>query len=378
MEAFKKYLRIFMKILFPAVGFLLTVWILWKGALFFMPFVIGWIIAMIGNPIVRYLERKLKIVRKAGSFLLVAGVLALIILGGYALMARIVSGCISFVQDAPEILEAAQRQVEFFIASFSGLRRFFPEAVWEELVMMVGSLEGSVDQIIAGIGEPTVHAAGNFAKGIPNAFVYAVITVLSSYFFIADSDMIMESLKEVVPQPVVRYGSVVKKNLMRAVGGYFAAQFKIMIVVAVILTVGFLMIGIHYSLLWAILIAMLDFLPVFGTGTVLIPWAIIEFFNRQFYMGVALLVLYFVSQLVRQLIQPKIVGDSMGLPPLLTLILLYIGFRAGGVSGMILAVPLGLILIEIYKAGVFDMMIEGVRELIGEVRRFMGAGPEGP
>ncbi len=371
MEAFKKYLRIFMKILFPAVGFLLTVWILWKGALFFMPFVIGWIIAMIGNPIVRYLERKLKIVRKAGSFLLVAGVLALIILGGYALMARIVSGCISFVQDAPEILEAAQRQVEFFIASFSGLRRFFPEAVWEELVTVVGSLEGSVDQIIAGIGEPTVHAAGNFAKGIPNAFVYAIITVLSSYFFIADSDMIMESLKEMVPQPIVHYATIVKKNLMRAVGGYFAAQFKIMIVVAIILTVGFLLLGIHYSLLWAILIALLDFLPVFGTGTVLIPWAVIEFFNRQFYMGVALLVLYFVSQLVRQLIQPKIVGDSMGLPPLLTLILLYIGFRTGGVSGMILAVPLGLILIEIYKAGVFDTIIEGVQELISEVRQFM-------
>lgn len=378
MAAFKRLLRIFLKILLPAAGFWLTVWVLWKGALFFMPFVIGWVIAMIGNPIVRYLERKLNIVRKAGSFLIVAGVLALIILGGYMLIARVAAGCVSFVRDAPEILEAAQRQVESFIASFSGLRRFFPESAWEELVAMVGSLEGSVDQIIAGIGEPTVHAAGNFAKGIPNAFVYAVITVLSSYFFIADSDMIMESLKEVVPQPVVRYGSVVKKNLMRAVGGYFAAQFKIMIVVAVILTVGFLMIGIHYSLLWAILIAMLDFLPVFGTGTVLIPWAIIEFFNRQFYMGVALLVLYFVSQLVRQLIQPKIVGDSMGLPPLLTLILLYIGFRAGGVSGMILAVPLGLILIEIYKAGVFDTMIEGVRELIGEVRRFMGAGPEEP
>ena len=371
MEAFKKYLRILLKILLPAIGFLLTVWILWKGTLFFMPFVIGWVIAMIGNPIVRYLERKLKIVRKAGSFLLVAGVLALIILGGYALMARMAAGCISFLQDAPEILEAAQQQVESFIAAFAGFRRFFPETVWEEVVTVVGNLEGSVNQMIAGIGKPTVHAAGNFAKGIPNAFVYAVITVLSSYFFIADSDMIMESLKEIVPQPIVHYASIIKKNLTRAVGGYFAAQFKIMIVVAVILTVGFLIIGINYSVLWAILIALLDFLPVFGTGTVLIPWAVIEFFNRQFYMGVALLVLYFVSQLVRQLIQPKIVGDSMGLPPLLTLILLYIGFRVGGVSGMILAVPLGLILIEIYKAGVFDTMIDGIQELIREVRRFM-------
>lgn len=371
MEAFNKYLRILLKILLPAIGFLLTVWILWKGTLFFMPFVIGWVIAMIGNPIVRYLERKLKIVRKAGSFLLVAGVLALIILGGYALIAKIVSGCISFLQDAPEILEAAQRQVESFIAAFAGFRRFFPETVWEEVETVMGNLEGSMNQMIAGIGEPTVHAAGNFAKGIPNAFVYAVITVLSSYFFIADSDMIMESLKEIVPQPIVHYASIIKKNLTRAVGGYFAAQFKIMIVVALILTAGFLMIGINYSVLWAILIALLDFLPVFGTGTVLIPWAVIEFFNRQFYMGVALLALYFVSQLVRQLIQPKIVGDSMGLPPLLTLILLYIGFRVGGVSGMILAVPLGLILIEIYKAGVFDTMIDGVQELIREVRRFM-------
>ena len=165
MAAFKRLLRIFLKILLPAAGFWLTVWVLWKGALFFMPFVIGWVIAMIGNPIVRYLERKLNIVRKAGSFLIVAGVLALIILGGYMLIARVAAGCVSFVLDAPEILEAAQRQVESFIASFSGLRRFFPESAWEELVAMVGSLEGSVDQIIAGIGSLPSTRRGILPKG---------------------------------------------------------------------------------------------------------------------------------------------------------------------------------------------------------------------
>ena len=91
METFKKYLRILLKIFIPAAGFLLTVWVIWKGAVFFMPFVVGWVIAMIGNPIVRYLERKLKIVRKAGSFLMVAGVLALIILRGYALISRLIT-----------------------------------------------------------------------------------------------------------------------------------------------------------------------------------------------------------------------------------------------------------------------------------------------
>ena len=135
---------------------------------------------------------------------------------------------------------------------------------------------------------------------------------------------------------------------------------------------GFLILDVSYSGLWAILIALLDFLPVFGTGTVLLPWAVIMFFNRQFYTGVGLLIIYVVSQLVRQLIQPKLVGDSMGLPPLLTLLLLYIGFRFGGIGGMILAVPVGLMLIEIYKAGVFDSMLEGIRELIREVKDFMG------
>ena len=374
METFKKYLRILLKIFIPAAGFLLTGWVIWKGAVFFMPFVVGWVIAMIGNPIVRYLERKLKIVRKAGSFLLVAGVLALIILGGYALISRLITEISNFMEDAPQMAEAVQRQIQSFIAALVGDGSILPEPLRNELVKIINNLEEYINQLVSYIGQPTVQAAGNFARRIPNAFVYTIITVLSSYFFIADSDHITVAVKNMVPQPVVHYMGIIRRNLKRAVGGYFAAQFKIMLVVAVILTVGFLVLDVSYSGLWAVLIALLDFLPVFGTGTVLIPWAVIMFFNRQFYTGAGLLVLYFVSQLVRQLIQPKLVGDSMGLPPLLTLILLYIGFRVGGIGGMILAVPVGLMLIEIYKAGVFDSMIEGIQELIREVKKFMNGG----
>ena len=372
MKTFKKYLRIFLKILLPAAGFLLTLWVLWRGALFFMPFVIGWIIAMIGNPIVRYLERKLKIVRKAGSFLIVAGVLALIILGGYALISRLVTELSNFMKDAPQIMDGIQSQIEAVVSALIGKNSILPEPLRGELMKIASNLEEYVDQLVSYIGQPTVQAAGNFARSIPNAFVYTIITVLSSYFFIADSDHITAAVKAMVPQPVAHYAGIMRRNLKRAVSGYFAAQFKIMLVVAVILTVGFLILDVSYSGLWAILIALLDFLPVFGTGTVLLPWAVIMFFNRQFYTGVGLLIIYVVSQLVRQLIQPKLVGDSMGLPPLLTLLLLYIGFRFGGIGGMILAVPVGLMLIEIYKAGVFDSMLEGIRELIREVKDFMG------
>ena len=111
-------------------------------------------------------------------------------------------------------------------------------------------------------------------------------------------------------------------------------------VVFLILLVGFAVLGIRFAVLLAFLPAFLDFLPFLGTGTVLLPWALFQFLAHDYRMTVGLLVIYAVSQTVRQLIQPKIVGDSMGVPPLPTLFLLFIGYKFGSVIGMIIAVPL--------------------------------------
>lgn len=124
-----------------------------------------------------------------------------------------------------------------------------------------------------------------------------------------------------------------------AVGGYFRAQFKIMGVVAVILLVGFFVLRIKYALLWAILISILDFLPFFGTGTALIPWAALKVLSGNYKFAVGLIIIYLVSQLVRQVIQPKIVGDTIGLNPLSTMVFMYIGYKIGGIIAMIIAVP---------------------------------------
>ena len=130
-------------------------------------------------------------------------------------------------------------------------------------------------------------------------------------------------------------------------------------VVFAILLVGLTMMQIRFSILLAIAIAFLDFLPFFGTGTALIPWAIYKFLVGDYKMVAALVILYGVTQLVRQLIQPKLVGDSMGLNPLYTLFLLYLGYRVGSVLGMIFAVPSGLILLNLYQAGAFDAVSDG-------------------
>ena len=134
-------------------------------------------------------------------------------------------------------------------------------------------------------------------------------------------------------------------------------------VVAVILLVGFIVLRIKYALLWAILISILDFLPFFGTGTALIPWAALKVLSGNYKFAVGLIIIYLVSQLVRQVFQPKIVGDTIGLNPLSTMVFMYIGYKIGGIIAMIIAVPIGLIVINLYEAGAFEDIIKDVKEL---------------
>ncbi len=158
--------------------------------------------------------------------------------------------------------------------------------------------------------------------------------------------------------------------MRRLIGGYFLAQFRIMCVVAVILWLGFLILAVPYGVVLAVLIAMLDFLPMFGTGTALFPWALVKLLTGEPAFASGLILIYLLTQVVRQIIQPKIVGDSMGLPPLMTLFLLYLGFKLRGLSGMILAVPVGIVVLNLFQYGAFDSLIENCRLLWDEIQRF--------
>ena len=135
--------------------------------------------------------------------------------------------------------------------------------------------------------------------------------------------------------------------------------------VAVILFVFFEFLDVHYSFLLALAIAFLDLLPFFGTGAVLWPWMAYAFLTGNYLMGILLLAAYVVCQVVRQVVQPKMVGDSIGVSPFMTLIFMFIGYRVKGIFGLIIGIPVGMILIGFYKSGVFDSMICGAK-IIGE------------
>lgn len=370
MEGVKKYLRIILNIIIPLTGlYLVCVW--GPRVLgFFIPFVIGWMIALIANPLVRFLEKRLKIVRKHGSMLIIAGVLALIISLLYFVLGKAYVEIREFIGDLPALYDSAAAEIRGAVQNGNRMFEFLPDEFRTAVMQFTENIGTYVGDLVSKAAAPTVEIAGNVAKGIPNVLVNTVITILSSYLFIAEQDKILAWMRRYAPKFVLRYAEYLKKDARGVIGGYFLAQFRIMFVVAGILAVGFLFLKVKYGLLLAVLISLLDFLPVFGTGTALFPWAAVKLFTGEYTYAAGLLILYVVTQVSRQLIQPKIVGDSMGLPPLLTLLLLYLGFKVKGIAGMILAVPIGLIFINFYKYGAFDSLIKNVKLLIRELNAF--------
>jgi sporulation integral membrane protein YtvI len=226
------------------------------------------------------------------------------------------------------------------------------------------------------IGEKAADLASSGVKNVPGFIIGIIMCILASYLFVAEREQIGKFIMNTLPKHLVERFMIVTKTMKSAVGGYFKAQFKIMIFVYIVLFVGFLILGIDYAALIALLIAFLDFLPFFGTGAAMWPWALYAVIGKDYKFAIGMMIVWGLSQLVRQLIQPKLVGDSIGMPAIPTLVLLYVGFRVGSALGLILAVPIGMIVYNLYRAGLFSNFIYSTRMLLKDFRRMRIFTPE--
>ncbi len=366
----KKYVKAIVNLIVAMAILLLVIFLVPRLLVFFAPFVAGWIIALLASPLVQFFDKKLRIKRKAGSVMVIVLVICLVVLALYLAGNKLVREVIGLIGALPMMWEGMKEDFEDISRNLGVIYNRLPNDLQQGLAEVGGNIASYLGDFGGSISLPTIEAVGNFAKQLPSIFIGVIMALLSAYCFVAERENIGEWFRRRMPHSVVERYRMIKRGLVRAVGGYFKAQLRIEVWMYLLLVIGLAVLQVNYAVLIAFLIAFLDFIPFFGTGTVLVPWAIIKILSADYKMALGLLIIWGVGQLVRQLIQPKIVGDSVGLAPIPTLFLLYVGYRLGGVLGMIVAVPIGLIVYTMYEEGAFDTTKNSVLILVHGLNHF--------
>lgn len=320
-----------------------------------LPFIIAFLLAKLIEPLVSFLNVRLKIPKKLASAVLVASVVSGLIWLIVALGTRIfeeISYLVYHSEDVSALVTTSVRNIRNFLAGFLG----------EKIVNNFGAhidfaeIGTNISEYITSYIGPAIEKTVSLAKSLPNVLVFIVALILGTFFISSDSEHISEVLKKLFPQKVRELFSGVKRDMSKAFFGYIRAQLLLMTITFFECTVGFLIIGgayAKYALLLGLTISIIDMIPILGTGTVLIPWGLYSLITGDIRVGVSMLILYGICLLVRQLSEPKIVGKQIGLHPLITLMTMYAGLKLIGFFGMILGPILALLIKNFAESGVF-------------------------
>ncbi len=373
----KDYIKLSLNVLVPIILMALLLYALPGLLKLLAPFVVGWILSLLVNPIVKVLEKRLKIVRKAGTVVVIILAIALVVLTIYGVLLFVVKEVKELTGDIPALTSSITIQYYKVMNSLHSLYSGLPRALRDPLVNFTDNLGNYITDWASGLdtGSLTKSASG-LAGSLPTVLINIIVGLLATYFFIADKVEIDNWLKDHAGEDLKKLLRICKVQLVDVLGGYIKAQLKIMLVIYVILAVYLGFMKAPYFALSALGIAFLDMLPFFGTGTILGPWAIMDFITGDYKRAILLVVLYLLTQLVRQVIQPKLLGDSMGVNPFAMLFIMYLGFLRWGLIGMIVAIPIGMIIINLYRGGLFDKMIYSAKVLYHDFRDYIRINPE--
>ncbi len=365
-----KYIKIGCNLAVAVLIILGIIFVLPKALFFFMPFVIGYLISIPANGIVKLTERHLPVKREHVSAFYIILVLALVVFllfeGGSALYYEL----LEIVDDLPDIIAGVKDDLNAVVLEIENFINRIPFVKDVNFDAFVESISRSFLNAVKLTDGRWMTAIAATVSKAPSMVIYTVISILAAYFFIAYKERISEFYQRNVPESLRKILSNMYANSVGAIGAFFKAQLKIMAVIYVVLFVGLLILKVKYAWLVGLGIAVLDMLPIFGTGIVLIPWALIKLISGDFVKCIGLLILSGVAFVIHQVIQPKLISDEVGMNPFVSLIVMFIGYRVGGAMGMLLSIPVGMMIVSMARAGTFDRLLWCIKELITDFNKF--------
>lgn len=318
------------------------------GAL--LPFALAWAVAAALEPGLSRLRRHLPLRRRFVAAAVTLVLSGTVLAAAVAICRRLIREATAFLTQLPALLrqlpalgEAWSRRVEQFCAAC-------PDSAAESVRRFLALVTERLGQWAAGLAEAGLSWLGDAVAALPQIVLFAVTLVLAIDFTVAGYPDLCALARRRLPPEWMEKLRVFRRALRTALGRWLRAQGLLIALTFTELLAGLLLLRQPYALLLALSIALIDALPVFGTGTVLLPWALVLCLIGAVPRGIALAALYAVITVVRSILEPRLMAKGAGLPPLGSLMALYLGFRLAGVAGMVLFPVALLLLKELYDA----------------------------
>ncbi len=339
------------KLALVAVTFALAALSLWVLP-YVWPFAVAFLLSKLLEPFVRTVSKGFLFLpeRRRRSLSIQLGMLLLFGLAG-ALLSAVISWlwreASGFVRSIPQLLEWFNTLVlPELLQLYHRFSILLPNELPAILENSLTALGQNALRIAASLSAWLTGGAWNTAASIPQVLLSLVLTVMTTYYLTADRSMISAFLRRTFPVSILKRSRLIRASLFRALMGQLRSQLTISLVVMFFLMISLGVSGVRYGVIIGLLIGAADALPLFGAGVFLIPWSLISFLTGQNGLGITLVCLYAGTIIIRQILEPKLVGRQLGLYPPVAMGAMYIGFRLMGLTGLIA----GPVLLTLAKA----------------------------
>jgi len=315
----------------------------------FLPFLLAFLLAAATEKPALYLTDKTRLPRPLAGGLCVLVTYGLLVLGLFFLgrtalreLGHFLDALPSWAEKFSPVLENVRNVLQSYIRRLpGGLSKTVADAADNFFKNGAGIFQGLPGRILGFVT--------NIVGKLPSIFLFLITTAVSSFMMAAQLPKLRLWLSRVLPKKWRSRVTALWHRCRDTARGWLTAELKLSAVTFLIVTAGMFLLKAPYPLLLGALIALVDLLPVLGTGTILLPWSLVLFLQGNFLRGAALIALYGVAAVTKASLEPRFLGKQMGLPPLLTLVAVYAGFRMAGFWGLLLFPMAAAVGIQIWR-----------------------------
>lgn len=307
-----------------------------KISLFYIPFIIAYIVSLLVEPIIKFLNKRTSFSRKANSIIVLLGI-SVIIIG------ILVWGGIKLVSETTNLLSVLNTYLDKamnFVNEITNKINIYNLNLSEEVIDVFEKSTTDFINTVANYIKTILSQILKYISSLPTILINVIITILATYFITSDKFYILDRMEHHLSKKMVGKLVTHTKEITSSLGKYLKAEITLSMITFMVVLTGlniFYLIGmeIEYPILIALLIGFVDALPILGAGSIMIPWAIILFLNKNSSLAISIFGLYIFILVEKQLLEPKLVSNNIGIHPIFTLIAMYTSFKIIGVIGLL-------------------------------------------